>query len=300
MLLQTNRLTRRFKEKTAVDDFTANFAPGVYGLLGPNGAGKTTLIRMLAGILQPSGGQVLLDETPMQALGENYRARLGYLPQHFGYYPSFTALDFLLYMGAVKGLPKPYTRLESTDLLDKVGLTAEANKKIKTFSGGMRQRLGIAQAMLGRPDILLLDEPTAGLDPKERIRFRNMITDYAKERIVLLSTHIVSDVESAANSVLVLKKGRLLHQGAPADILQAVEGRVWECTLPLREAEELSLRMPTTSFRHEGTNVFLRVVSSVPPCAGARPISPSLEDLYLYYFADEEDAPNDAPGALRA
>ncbi len=287
MEMNFDRVTKRFGTKVAVADFTASLPAGVHGLLGPNGAGKSTLMRLMAGVLQASGGQVLLDGQSIVALGQNYRARLGYLPQQFGFYPGFTALDFLLYLAAVKGLPKPYARAEAEELLERVRLGGEKNKKIKTFSGGMKQRLGIAQAMQGKPDVLILDEPTAGLDPKERIFFRNMLAEYAKEKLILLSTHIVADVESVAGNVLVMKQGRLLHQGPPGEILQAVAGKVWECSLPLREAEALAARFPVASFRHEGERGFLRLVADVAPCAGASPVHAGLEDLYLYYFADE-------------
>lgn len=288
MHIKLTRLCRRFQKTLAVSDVDAQLGPGVHGLLGPNGAGKTTLMRMMADILAPSGGDVLLDGQSIRSLGEDYRARLGYLPQQFGYYPGFTAEDFLLYLGAVKGLPRPLAKAQAAELLERVRLLDHRKKKIQTFSGGMKQRLGIAQALLGSPDILLLDEPTAGLDPKERIYFRNMIAEYAKERIVLLSTHIVSDVESIADNVLVMGKGRLLHQGAPAKITAAVEGRVWECLLPSGEAEALMLRYPVTNFRNEGESIRLRLVSGAIPCEAARPVSPTLEDLYLYYFSEEE------------
>lgn len=281
------RVTKRFDTNTAVEDFSAELPSGVHGLLGPNGAGKTTLMRLMAGVLASSGGQIMLDGDSILSMGEDYRARLGYLPQHFGYYPSFTAMDFMLYMASVKGLAKPYAKAEANELLDKVRLGDVKNKKIKTFSGGMKQRLGIAQAMQGKPDILILDEPTAGLDPKERIFFRNMLADYAKNKLVLLSTHIVADVESIAGNVLVMKKGRLLHQGAPEEIIRAVEGKVWECSLPIAEAERLIPSYPVTSFRHEGQSAFVRLVSDAPPCENAQSVRPGLEDLYLYYFADE-------------
>ncbi|MDL2237380.1 ABC transporter ATP-binding protein [Christensenellaceae bacterium OttesenSCG-928-K19] len=287
MEITFDRVTKRFGTKTAVEDFSARLPAGVHGLLGPNGAGKTTLMRLMAGILATSGGQILLDGQPVGSMGQSYRAQLGYLPQQFGYYPTFTALDFLLYMAAVKGLPKPYARAEAEELLEKVRLGGETNRKIKTFSGGMKQRLGIAQAMQGKPAIMILDEPTAGLDPKERIFFRNMLADYARDKLVLLSTHIVADIESIAGNVIVIKKGKLLLTGAPDDILQAVQGKVWECSLPLREAEDLSARYPVTSFRHQGNEAFVRLVADYSPCDGATQAPPGLEDLYLYYFADE-------------
>lgn len=287
MEITFDRVTKRFGTKTAVEDFSARLPVGVHGLLGPNGAGKTTLMRLMAGILSASGGQILLDGQSILTLGQSYRAQLGYLPQQFGYYPSFTAMDFMLYLAAVKGLPRLYAQAEAKELLEKVRLEGEASRKIKTFSGGMKQRLGVAQAMQGKPAIMILDEPTAGLDPKERIFFRNMLSDYAKDKLVLLSTHIVADIESIADNVIVIKQGRLLIQGAPDAILEAVQGKVWECNMPLREAEELSARYPVTSFRHQGSDAFLRLVADNSPCEGAQAVLPSLEDLYLYYFADE-------------
>lgn len=298
MQITFDRITKRFGAKLAVDDFSADLSCGVHGLLGPNGAGKTTLIRLMAGILSPSGGRILLDGQPILQLGQQYRANLGYLPQQFGYYPSFTALDFLLYMASVKGLPRPYAKVEAEELLERVRLEDVKKQKIKTFSGGMKQRLGVAQAMQGRPGILILDEPTAGLDPKERIFFRNMLADYAKDKLVLLSTHIVADVESIAGNVLVMKQGKLLQQGAPVNILGAVQGKVWECRLPLRQAEILCAEYPVTSFRHEGADAFVRLVADAPPCDGAVGATPSLEDLYLYYFSDEGVAQHDAAVGL--
>ncbi|HBU12578.1 MAG TPA: ABC transporter ATP-binding protein [Clostridiales bacterium] len=287
MEIEFDHVTKRFGAKAAVEDFSASLPAGVHGLLGPNGAGKTTLMRLMAGILLESGGRILFDGQPIRALGQAYRAKLGYLPQQLGYYPSFTALDFLLYLAAVKGLPRQDARAEAEELLHMVRLSGEANRKIKTFSGGMKQRLGVAQAMQGKPAILILDEPTAGLDPKERIFFRNMLADYARDKLVLLSTHIVADIESIAGNVVVIKKGKLLLSGAPEQILQAVQGKVWECTLPLREAEQLSAACPVTSFRYQGEDAFVRFVADSPPAAGAKSVPPGLEDLYLYYFADE-------------
>ena len=190
--------------------------PGVYGLLGANGAGKTTLMRMLCGILHPTGGGITLDGLTVDQ--EDYRASLGYLPQDFGYYPGFTGMDFLLYLGALKGLPRPQAKARAAELLDLVGLSEVAKRKLKTYSGGMKQRLGIAQALLNHPQLLILDEPTAGLDPKERVRFRDLIAQWGEHCIVLLSTHIVSDIAHIADVVLLMKEGRIIHNGPAADI----------------------------------------------------------------------------------
>ena len=212
MELVIDRLTKQFQNKIAVDRVSLRLNTGVYGLLGTNGAGKTTLMRMLCGILQPTSGTIAFDG--MDVSEEGYRAILGYLPQDFGYYPEFTAMGFLLYMAALKGLPKHSAKRRANELLELVGLQDMGRKKIKTFSGGMKQRLGIAQALLNNPKMLILDEPTAGLDPKERVRFRNLIGQLGKDSIVLLSTHIVSDIEHIADEVLMMKDGALIYNGA--------------------------------------------------------------------------------------
>lgn len=222
MELNIDRVTKQYGPKIAVDRISLTLTPGVTGLLGANGAGKTTLMRMLCGILRPTSGSISLDGLDVST--EGYRAVLGYLPQDFGYYPSFTALDFLLYLGALKGMERKQAKERSLELLEVVGLSEVARKKIRTYSGGMKQRLGIAQALLNRPKLLILDEPTAGLDPKERVRFRTLIEEQGKEGIVLLSTHIVSDVEHIAGRILMVKDGQLIYDGSAADTPQDLEG----------------------------------------------------------------------------
>ena len=222
MELNIDRVTKQYGPQSAVDRISLTLTPGVTGLLGANGAGKTTLMRMLCGILRPTSGSISLDGLDVST--EGYRAVLGYLPQDFGYYPSFSALDFLLYLGALKGMERKQAKERSLELLEVVGLGEVARKKIRTFSGGMKQRLGIAQALLNRPKLLILDEPTAGLDPKERVRFRTLIEEQGKESIVLLSTHIVSDVEHIAGRILMVKDGQLIYDGSAADTPQDLEG----------------------------------------------------------------------------
>lgn len=215
MELSIDRLTKQYQNKIAVDRISLRLNTGIYGLLGANGAGKTTLMRMVCGILKPTSGTITFDGIDVSE--ERYRSMLGYLPQDFGYYPEFTGEDFLLYMAALKGMRKPQARRKTVELLKLVSLHDVAKKKIKTYSGGMKQRLGIAQALLNQPKILVLDEPTAGLDPKERVRFRDLIKDLGKDSIVLLSTHIVSDIEHIADDILMMKSGQLIYQGKWTD-----------------------------------------------------------------------------------
>ncbi len=215
MELSIDRLTKQYQNKIAVDRISLRLNTGIYGLLGANGAGKTTLMRMVCGILKPTSGTITFDGIDVSE--ERYRSMLGYLPQDFGYYPEFTGEDFLLYMAALKGMRKPQARRKTVELLKLVSLHDVAKKKIKTYSGGMKQRLGIAQALLNQPKLLVLDEPTAGLDPKERVRFRDLIKDLGKDSIVLLSTHIVSEIEHIADDILMMKSGQLIYQGKWTD-----------------------------------------------------------------------------------
>ena len=216
MELTIDRLTKQYKNKIAVDRLSFSLTKGVTGLLGANGAGKTTLIRMLCGILVPTSGEITYNGISVS--DERYRNVLGYLPQEFGYYPEFTGKDFLMYFAALKGFTKKAAEVRANELLELVGLSQVQKKKIKTYSGGMKQRLGIAQALINRPEVLILDEPTAGLDPKERVRFRNLIDEIGKESIVLLSTHIVSDIEHIADHIIMMKNGQIIWQGSHKEI----------------------------------------------------------------------------------
>ena len=221
MELIIDRLTKQYKNKIAVDRISLKLQKGVYGLLGANGAGKTTLMRMICGVLKPTSGTITFDGLDVST--EEYRSELGYLPQDFGYYPEFTGMEFLLYMAALKGLDKSYAKRKACKLLVLVSLQDKANKKIKTYSGGMKQRLGIAQALLNDPKILVLDEPTAGLDPKERVKFRDLIAELGKDNIVFLSTHIISDIEHIADTVLMMKDGQIIYQGKWEDNREDLE-----------------------------------------------------------------------------
>ena len=289
MELSIDCLTKHYGSKIAVDQVSATLKPGVYGLLGANGAGKTTLMRMMCAILESTSGAVFLDGKDIIEMGADYRNVLGYLPQDFGYYPNYTAQEFLMYVSALKGIPKNIAGKRAGELLEEVGLGDVANKKVKTFSGGMKQRVGIAQALLNNPDILILDEPTAGLDPKERVRFRNLLSDYAGDKIVILSTHIVSDIEAIADEVLLMKKGKCVLQGSVSELIKKADGKVWELTVPQEEARKWQAKGAVANLRHEGGQVALRIISDNKPSEAAVPCEAALEDLYLYYFPTEQE-----------
>ena len=287
MELTINKLTKQYGNKLAVDRFSATLTEGVNGLLGANGSGKTTLMRMMCDILRPTSGEVLLDGVSISTLGEDYRERLGYLPQNFGYYPGFTAWDFMMYLASLKGLPKLTAKNRCKDLLAMVGLYEVRNKKIKTYSGGMCQRLGIAQSLINDPKILILDEPTAGLDPKERAKFRNNISDHSAGKIILLSTHIVSDVEYIADSIMIMKNGQLSQQATADRICDNIEDFVWSCEVSAKDVDKFDGKYVVSSLKHNGNTVELRIVSEERPTENAVNVAPNLEDLYLYHFRKE-------------
>ena len=287
MQLTLDRLTKQYGSKIALDRINAIFEPGIYGLLGANGAGKTTMMRLICDILKPTSGEVTFNGTNIREMGASYRAVIGYLPQDFGYYPNFTAMNFLLYMASLKGLNARYAKEKSLELLETLNLSEVKDKKIRTFSGGMKQRLGIAQAFLNDPQILILDEPTAGLDPKERVKFRNLISSFAENKIVILSTHIVTDIEYIADEILMIKNGTLLKKGAENDIIQEISGKVWECRVSREEADHLEKRYTICNSKAENGTTILRIVSDSKPCNAAALVSPCLEDLYLHYFHGE-------------
>lgn len=288
MEIVIDNLTKKYKDKVAVANVNVKLKNGVYGLLGANGAGKTTLMKMICAILPVTEGVVTYDGVNVVEMGEAYRDKLGYLPQDFGYYPNFTAMDFMMYIAALKGLPKDVAKAESKRLLELVALSDVAKKKIKSFSGGMKQRLGIAQAMLNNPSVLILDEPTAGLDPKERVRFRNLISDLAADRLVILSTHIVGDVEYIADEILLMKDGSIVQSGTVLDLVESIKDKVWKVVTDGKTANELCEKYCITNLHHNSEgNVELRIVSDEKPVEEAVPETPSLEDLYLYVFEEE-------------
>lgn len=287
MELTLDKLTKQFQSKTAVDGFSCTMTKGVYGLLGANGAGKTTLMRMICTVLKPTEGDVLYDGRSIQTMRAEYCDILGYLPQNFGCYPDFTAREFLLYMASLKGIQGIEARTRADELLELVGLSGEAKQRMRSFSGGMKQRLGIAQAILNDPKVLVLDEPTAGLDPRERIRFRKLISDLVQDRIVILSTHIVSDVEYIADNILMMKKGRLILAGSPTELTERAVGLVWSLTVPTSEVHRYEANSCICNLRHTEDGAEMRIVSKKRPSPNAISVPANLEDLFLYHFADE-------------
>lgn len=285
MELKIEHLSKHFKDKTAVDDVCLTLTPGVWGLLGANGAGKTTLMRMIADIMIPTSGAIFYDGTNIRKMGENYRNLFGFLPQDFGYSRDFTVKDYLEYIAALKDVPARETTKKINHLLEILTLSDVKNKKISKLSGGMKRRVGIAQAMLNDPKILIMDEPTAGLDPGERVRFRNFISEFSHDRMVLISTHIVSDIEYIATRNAIMKAGRIIDVGTTDELVKQIEGKVWNCTVPAEKLPEYELRLRIINQRGEDNNqVSIRYLADQAELAEAVPVSPRLEDLYLWLF----------------
>lgn len=293
MELRIENLTKDFHGVTAVDHVTYTMENGVYGLLGLNGAGKTTLMRMMCTLLKPTEGRILCNGEDIFVMGAEYRKLLGYLPQEFGFYPDFTVKDYLLYIASIKGVHKAVAKKRVKELIAKVGLSKVQDRKMRKLSGDMKRRAGIAQAMINHPEILILDEPTAGLDPNERIRFRNLVSELAKERLVLLSTHIVSDVESIANEILLMKEGTFLHTGTPQETIMSMSDKIWSLTVSSGEALRYNREYKVANSRVVPEGMQLKVLSKEQPHPDAREEIPTLEDVFLSYMgekAGEEDA----------
>ena len=281
-------LTKSYRKKLALDHVSATLRGGVYGLLGANGAGKTTLINIFVGILKGDEGKILVEGEDAVKMGKEFLAKIGYMPQYPVFYKDFRVMDFMLYMCALKGIGKDEGCKRTKELLEIVNLSDAKDKKIGALSGGMRQRVGIAQAMLGNPEILILDEPTAGLDPQERIRFRNLISRFSQDRIVLLATHIVSDVEFIANEVMVLKEGKLIRKNTPERLEEELTGKVW--TLQLAGNEDLKRyeNCLISNVRREEDGINIRILSEEAPAQEAVAEKANLEDVFLYYFGKSE------------
>lgn len=286
MELKISNLTKEFQEVKAVNQVSYCLGCGVYGLLGVNGAGKTTLMRMLTTLLKPTAGTIFWDGQDISQMDGEYRRLLGYLPQDFGFYPDFTVLEYLHYIAALKGLRPAAAKQRVKVLLKQVGLVKARNKKMKTLSGGMKRRAGIAQAMLNDPKILILDEPTAGLDPSERIRFRNLISELSEDRIVLLSTHIVSDIEYIANEILLMKDGAIAISGTAQEIIDSMPQKVWTCVVPREKADTYLKAFKVSNVKTIPGGAELRILSANPPAEHAVQQAATLEDVFLYYFGE--------------
>jgi ABC-type multidrug transport system ATPase subunit len=280
--LEIEEVSKQYRRGVlALREFSLELKPGVLGLLGPNGAGKTTLMSILATITKASRGRVLWDGVDIAKKPDELRSVLGYLPQDFGVYPNLNAVEFLEYLAAVKGLDAATSKQRIQELLELVNLTEARKRPLGGFSGGMKQRVGIAQALLNDPQLLIVDEPTAGLDPEERVRFRNLLSELSGERIVILSTHIVSDVEATATDIALIEKGSPVAHATPEALLLLVEGKVWEWVVPSTELNAAKQRFLVSSTTRRSDGVHVRVLGD-EPAPGAQPVAPNLEDAYLY------------------
>lgn len=283
-LINVNKV---FAGKKAVNDVLLKIGYGIHGLLGANGAGKTTLMKMICGILEPTSGEIMLNGQNTKKLGEEYLELLGYLPQNSGYYPEFTGMEYVDFIGTVKGLPKGIIKKRANELFELFQLFDMKNKKIKTYSGGMKQRLGLIQAMLNEPRILILDEPTAGLDPKQRLVFKNYLSHISKDRIIILSTHITSDIQDIADDIIIMKSGKIICKSDEETLLNQLIGKVWE--FPVDDIELLANteNFPVIRYYRNGNKTKVRVFSETSPAEDAHLEEPNLEDLYLYYNPEQ-------------
>jgi len=286
-MLIVNNVSKSYGKFLVLKDINLEFTNGVYGLLAPNGAGKTTLIKMLVTLLFPNEGEILYNGTDIFKMGDEYRDILGYLPQEFGYYKNYSPREFLLYLSALKGIDRRQSKEKIDELLKLVGLENVADKKMKKFSGGMVQRVGIAQAMLNDPKILILDEPTAGLDPKERVRFRNLLAELSRERIVILSTHIVSDIESIANEIIMIKDKEILYKDTLKNICKILDGMVYETKVNFDEVSDFRGQYFSLSEKQEDDKMKIRFISQEKLDDSWQALNPSIEDVFLYVYKDE-------------
>lgn len=288
MQLTIRNLTKQYGSKLALNKLNITLNNGIYALLGPNGAGKTTLINMLVGILQPTSGEILCDGKSILSCERDYLSQIGYLPQSPSFYKQFSAEDFLSYMCLLKDIPKKQIAAKVNELLESVNLSDVRKKKLGTFSGGMRQRIGIAQALINDPSLLILDEPTAGLDPKERMRFRNILSKLSRDRIIILATHIVSDVEYLADWVILLREGNLVSMKKPAELLQGIKTDVWEFSVTEEELETYINTFGVSSVTYKEGMYHLHLLSKEKPAEHAENVPPTLNDVYLECFGEDD------------
>ena len=287
MDLILKKITKAYGKQTVLDDISHVFSNGIYGLLGANGAGKSTLLNIICGVIKPTSGNVYFDEKIIDSNLQFYYSNLGFLPQIFNYYPQFTGLEFLVYIGMLKGLSKKAAKDKGISLLSLVGLNNVEHKRINSYSGGMKQRLGIAQSLINDPQILILDEPTVGLDPEERVRFRNVISSLSNNKIIILSTHIVSDVEYIADEILILKDGKFKEKGTAENLLSTIKNSVWEFTQKGKTSIQSLSNFTLANKKNTPEGIIFRVISNKKPNEQAKKVDPTLEDLYLYYFSNE-------------
>jgi ABC-2 type transport system ATP-binding protein len=281
MELTIERLSKRYKQQWALHQLSLRLSPGMLGLVGPNGAGKTSLMRMIATLLEPTEGTIRWNGQDIRTHGQAFRQVLGYLPQDFGVYPEFTGRQFLRYLAAMKGLPSELLKQRVDEVVEMVNLEQEADHKLPTYSGGMKQRIGIAQALLNDPELLIVDEPTAGLDPAERVRFRTLLASLTHNRIIILSTHIISDVEAAASRLLLLQEGRVLTDTTPSALLARAAGSVWSVTVDQAAALQLQTTYQISAMVNQMSGVMLRIANATRPHEAAVVVDPSLEEAYL-------------------
>ncbi len=284
MELKFERVSKNYKDKKVLKDISVTMGTGVYGLLGPNGAGKTTMIKMMADVLRPTGGRILYDGRDIHIVGDEYRSKVGYLPQEINFYGNFTGRDYLAYSAALKGMEKSYTKQRIEKLAYNVGLQNDLKRQCRAYSGGMQRRLGIAQALLDNPEILILDEPTAGLDPLERVKFRNIISAYSNDRLVLLSTHIVSDVEYIASKIMMMEYGVIRYMNTREEYIKMAENCVWLAKMSAEKLVKYQNNAVISNVIAKDGVMEVRVIDEEKPFADAVQTTPTLEDVYLYIF----------------
>ncbi|GMQ60290.1 ABC transporter ATP-binding protein [Vallitalea sediminicola] len=289
MELKIEGISKNYKNNTALDNFSCQLDSGIYGFVGPNGAGKTTLLRILATVIKPTKGRILINGEDIILNEENYRAIIGYLPQKLGFYREYTVTRFLNYISNLKGIDKNLSKEKIDNLLRLLNLNQYKDKRIKTLSEGIKQRIGIAQALLNNPKILIFDEPTLNLDPKERINFKNLISRLSSDKIIIISTHIISDIECLSKEIILIKNGEKIIQDTPMEILKPIENRVWEAIVNEKSLLELQNKYLITDIKNNGTDIKIRIISDIKPQVNFQSTNPVLDDLYMYYFGEEDN-----------